>query len=182
MRTRIKWILISVEIIVIYSTLSLVRSLTKFLDERGMLSLTIYCIAALFCMLFITYIVKKKPPALNIVFLVPVLAAYGLLFLKMKILVERVHLIEYGLLGFLLTSALYDKLGKIQSAAGAFFSAAIVGYIDEVIQYFLPNRVYDLRDVGFNALSGGFGIAFFVILHWIHLKKVRHSIQPHSGS
>jgi len=45
--------------------------------------------------------------------------------------------------------------------------AAATGYVDEAIQYFLPNRVYDLRDVGFNALAGFGGIVVFAVLHWV---------------
>ena len=33
-------------------------------------------------------------------------------------------------------------------------ATGILGWIDEGIQAFLPNRYYDLRDVAFNALAG----------------------------
>ena len=36
---------------------------------------------------------------------------------------------------------------------------ALLSWLDEGIQASLPNRVYDVRDVGFNALAGLVAIA-----------------------
>ena len=36
---------------------------------------------------------------------------------------------------------------------------ALLGWLDEGIQALLPNRVYDIRDVAFNALAGLMAIA-----------------------
>ena len=32
-------------------------------------------------------------------------------------------------------------------------ATVLLGWLDEGIQWLLPNRVYDIRDVGFNALA-----------------------------
>ena len=40
------------------------------------------------------------------------------------------------------------------------FVAGLAGWGDELIQYFLPNRVYDLRDVAFNAEAAALVVAF----------------------
>ena len=37
--------------------------------------------------------------------------------------------------------------------------AAAVGWLDEAVQGILPNRIYDLRDVAFNALAAGLALA-----------------------
>jgi hypothetical protein len=39
-------------------------------------------------------------------------------------------------------------------AALAFALTVLLGFFDELIQAILPNRVFDLIDVGFNALAG----------------------------
>ncbi len=41
---------------------------------------------------------------------------------------------------------------------------ALLGWIDEGIQSLLPNRAYDLRDVGFNALAGLMAIVASLLL------------------
>jgi len=167
MKTRTKWIIIVSEILIIYSTLYIVRFITTFLRERGLLSLTIYILTAVFFLLVALYVLRLRPPLPSILLLIPVIAAYGVMFLKMKIPVERIHLLEYGLLGFMLTGALNDRWSAGRSAGVALALAAAAGYVDEAIQYFLPNRVYDLRDVGFNTLAGLGGIVVFAVLHWV---------------
>ena len=44
-------------------------------------------------------------------------------------------------------------------AALAVAVTALFGWLDEGIQAILPNRVYDIRDVGFNVLAGLIAIA-----------------------
>jgi VanZ family protein len=41
--------------------------------------------------------------------------------------------------------------------AAAAALAAAIGYVDELIQWILPGRVYDLRDVAMNALGAVLG-------------------------
>ena len=42
--------------------------------------------------------------------------------------------------------------------------AASVGLLDEAIQYLLPNRFGDIRDVGFNLLAGVMGLVITTLL------------------
>lgn len=74
---------------------------------------------------------------------------------------ERIHIVEYGLLGILV----YRGYNRI---AYPFFRAAvfvgIVGIGDEFIQWMLPNRVGEIKDIGLNLLGGIFGI-FAIMMH-----------------
>ena len=47
--------------------------------------------------------------------------------------------------------------GAFAGYAAAAVLAATIGYVDELIQWLLPTRVYDLRDVGMNALGAVLG-------------------------
>jgi len=69
---------------------------------------------------------------------------------------ERIHLIEYGFLGFLLFR-LFDSSFRF-SFFIALFLVLLFGILDEIIQFFLPNRVGDLKDVIVNFLGGLWGI------------------------
>ncbi len=69
---------------------------------------------------------------------------------------ERIHIFQYGLLGFLvmlevrnrpLKMSLYLALGVVVLTACA----------DELFQAFLPYRVGDIRDVGFGLVGGAWG-------------------------
>jgi len=71
---------------------------------------------------------------------------------------ERTHLIEYSLVAILIHQALIERQRQGRqvpsSAALAVVVTALLGLLDECIQAILPNRVFDLVDIGFNALAG----------------------------
>lgn len=67
---------------------------------------------------------------------------------------EQVHFIEYGILSALVYVALTHD---IKNKSIYFLSSLIVsvfGAGDEVIQWILPNRVFDVRDLVMNVIAG----------------------------
>jgi len=68
--------------------------------------------------------------------------------------VEVTHFLEYGVLSFFIFKALSHHI-KNQSI---YFSATLItlifGILDEVIQWIVPGRVWNFKDVGMNAVSG----------------------------
>ncbi|WP_456434047.1 VanZ family protein [Thermosulfuriphilus sp.] len=78
---------------------------------------------------------------------------------QLRIVEERVHLLQYSLLAFCLHQALSFRLKK-----GVFWVAlaisALCGLGDEIIQGFHPLRHFDIRDVAINALASGLGAGF----------------------
>ncbi len=78
----------------------------------------------------------------------------------MQIPEERVHLLIYGILAF---SMCYDYTHKMYSGLSwVLLALLLVSSADELFQYFLPYRVGDLRDVGFNMLGSLWGIGLFI--------------------
>jgi VanZ family protein len=86
---------------------------------------------------------------------------------------ERLHFLTYGLAGWLLCWSLEAWLVKIYSAKPSekmnllmawllpCFLVWLAGGVDELIQWWLPNRVFDIRDIIFNGTAGMTGIALF---------------------
>ena len=75
---------------------------------------------------------------------------------------EAIHFLEYGLLGFLLFKAFRHHIHDKSVYFAAFLLGAMIGLFDEILQWMVPLRYWDLRDVGLNALSVGlFQIAFW---------------------
>jgi VanZ like family len=76
---------------------------------------------------------------------------------------ERIHLVQFGLLGLLACPSL-----KGREEAGwiwlwkPFLFVFLVGVADEVLQWFLPDRVFDLRDILFNTVGGIWGILLYM--------------------
>ncbi|MDH3347335.1 MAG: VanZ family protein [Desulfobulbaceae bacterium] len=76
---------------------------------------------------------------------------------------ERFHLVLFGLLGF---SAAHDNIKSkpwLQCLIAALFCVSVAG-LDELFQYFLPDRVGDPRDVLFGAVGGIWGLLIYLVL------------------
>lgn len=67
---------------------------------------------------------------------------------------EKTHFLYYGFLGFLVHRALRQHLEGSVLYTGVIALVAIIGLGDELIQYALPGRFFEWKDVGLNALSG----------------------------
>lgn len=66
---------------------------------------------------------------------------------------EAVHFVEYGLLAVLLFSALSHRVHDATIYGAVLALGASVGIVDEGIQWVMPKRVWDLRDIGLNCLG-----------------------------
>lgn len=67
---------------------------------------------------------------------------------------EQVHFIEYGILSGLIYIALSHNVHNISIYFLCTFIVFAFGAIDEVIQWILPNRVFDIRDIIMNGIAG----------------------------
>ncbi len=64
---------------------------------------------------------------------------------------EAVHLLEYGILCWLIYRAIRPAEPNAVVLLSAVLLGAIMGTVDEIIQWITPERVWDLRDVVLNA-------------------------------
>jgi hypothetical protein len=76
---------------------------------------------------------------------------------------ERLHLLEYGILGMMVCWAAGYPNGL--RLLLALLAVIVAGGVDEMIQYFLPNRYWDIRDIWFNSLGGILGLGLGVLLN-----------------
>jgi hypothetical protein len=107
---------------------------------------------------------ERRPLPLSVLALATGLFAFGLYFPSFPS--ERFHFLEYGLLGALVLRA---SLKTRPAHWGASFGLAAlvltsIGVMDEVIQYFLPSRVFDWRDIWFNLSGGVLGFAAYLVV------------------
>ncbi len=94
-------------------------------------------------------------------------ASAVILYLKRNNPVEQVHLVEYGLAGFLAWRAAPSPGADRTSLASyaAWTAAALgAGVLDEIIQAWLPNRVCDWRDMVLNVVSVPVGLAVAALM------------------
>lgn len=77
--------------------------------------------------------------------------------------VERTHLVEYAVLATALDGALANgRSGNVRHWSAWLLTSAL-GAVDEAIQAALPRRVFDVRDILFNATAAGAAIAIPVV-------------------
>lgn len=71
---------------------------------------------------------------------------------------EKLHLLEYGGLSWLIQEALPRDMAPGAQACWTLGIVCVVGTGDEGLQWLLPNRVFEWKDVGLNIVSGAIGL------------------------
>ncbi|MDP8211946.1 MAG: VanZ family protein [Candidatus Zapsychrus exili] len=150
----------------IYSTLYIVRPICSFLKENIPFSIVAnFLLVALFSAIIFLFLRKVKVRMISTyVLLLLILSMYLFGFMSIKITEEKIHFIEYGILVFLVYWASIVDFKDPHSYIIAFFVAFFVGWADEGIQYLLPNRYYDIRDVVFNGVGSALGLCLIFIM------------------
>jgi hypothetical protein len=123
--------------------------------------LALFLLAAI---VFIIFIIIKKlyvsvvPSAM----IITAIIAYTR---TMDIIAERIHLLQFAALGFLIA---FDNIrfDKKRGLLYALLWCFLVPVIDEVFQYFLPSRVGDYRDVFFGFIGGVGGILLYFSVYF----------------
>ena len=168
-REKRLWVWTLVVVAAIYSTLGLTATLATTLLEAGIF--TNAFIVAFFLMLVavLTQGLRVQPRGVEISIGIGIAAVYLMVFARMGI-VERTHLFEYSVVATLIYEALKERIsqGRIVRVPAllAILISSLIGVVDECIQWFLPSRVFDLIDMGFNALASLMAVIANVVLTW----------------
>ena len=144
-------------VLLIYISLPFARTILNHLYAslgKDVLSLSVNILLLIF-ILYTSYKLFKKGIK-AIILTVTVLLIAFLFASDMERPEERIHFIQYGLLGFLMFK-MFKSFSFIILGVSVLM-LFLVGGVDEIIQYFLPNRVGDIRDVIFNFLGGLLGL------------------------
>ncbi len=180
-RERRLWSALVVVLVTIYATLGSVPAIAAILRERNYLTngmgfmsfVTLVVIAILF--------VRRHPGRAEIAVGVGILIVYLMAWLRIGIGTpeERTHLFEYSLVAALVHEALLERRENGRHVPVPTILALIIsiflGWLDEGIQSLLPNRVYDIIDVCFNALAATMIIGarwlLAFVLHWVQARR-----------
>ncbi|UCH45124.1 MAG: VanZ family protein [Nitrospiraceae bacterium] len=156
----IKWFLAVVCTGIIFTTIPLARGLQKLVyDTVGKEFFTYFVLftvlAGLIVLLYILIIklqVRKPSQYLWIILCSGTLIYFT--FQLRKHPEEAIHLLEYGVLACLLLNALGHRIKDWTAYITAGLLVVFIGTVDECVQWVLPSRVWDYKDVGINALAG----------------------------
>jgi hypothetical protein len=158
-------------VLAIYSTLGLAGTFAEALLDRGILDLA-YVVSFFFVLLAIAgTALRKRADGREIWLVLGMAAVFVMVVVRMGIgPAERTHLFEYGLVAVLIHQALTERARNGRRvpfpAVVTVVVTSALGWIDEGIQALLPNRVYDLGDVGTNAFAAVMATLASVVLAW----------------
>ncbi len=126
----------------------LVTWLNSYLIAGGILSFAL----VLLSLLYLQNSKKNVHGGIYILALVLLLASAMAVFLKILSPVETLHFLVFSIFGWVSAATFGAVKGLV--------AITCVAVSDEVLQYFLPERVGDLHDIMINLVSGGFGVLF----------------------
>lgn len=153
----------------IYGTLSVARIVSNALRDAGWLKRTV-AIAFAFVAAAVVGVALRVPALRRprtALLLLAAAGAYALVIWPMDSPEEKLHFVEYGLVGVLAFLSMPAAWTTVRRALGAFLFTGAAGWVDEGIQAVLPNRYYDLRDVAFNAAAGAMALTTFLVLRFV---------------
>jgi len=180
-RERRLWLWTVVVLVAIYSTLGPAAELAAALRERNLLRVTSAAVLLLVVAVIAVPWARRRPGLREIGAVIGIAAVYLATMIRIPVLEARSHLFEYGLVAILIYHALIERRRNGRQvpvpALIAAAATALLGWIDEGIQAFLPNRTYDIVDVGLNAIFGLMAIVASVFMAWARsldiLKRLR---------
>lgn len=170
-----RWLMVVLYTAFIYATLSAMpkiwRALWRYTEGRIDL-IGGLVVGFVFVALVITIIVKRlRLPAVGGLLVLSV--AYVWLLLQLGTSpAERLHLAEYGLLGFFIFRAFLLDFSYQKSLLLAWLLACLLGAGDEGLQWILPSRVFEWKDIWLNAASSGLGL-LIVSLFYVFPRRSR---------
>jgi VanZ family protein len=160
MKRALNLLILAVYLVFLFSTLGVAADWWDYLESRFGVALYLTFYFFLIVILFfiaVRYlrINSNKPKT---VLLSAALFIYGvMLYFLRELPVEQIHLIEYGLLSFLVYLSVPFKK-PLKRYLFTLVAVSLIGYADEIVQFFLPGRYFTYTDVLVNALSGLCGI------------------------
>jgi len=140
----------------IYGTLGIARTVQQTLNKAGFEPFFFQCLFVLSIVITGYLLVAFRVKGLSnyLCLAVLIFTFYWLFKEVIATPVEKLHFIQYGLLTFLV---FYTLQFSIRDRFLYFWTAMAVfgaGCLDESIQFYLPDRVYDPRDIVINGVAG----------------------------
>ena len=161
------WVLILVYVLFIYVSLPFFPVFIGFMRSfipKEFLNLLSLVLSISFFLMLSGWVYNKNYKAKQFLLIISPLLLLTYLSLSLDVWVERIHFIEYAVLGLLISRAV-----NVRTLNGIIYTGCLItliGAVDEIIQWFLPNRVGDMRDVFMNSVGGLSGLWLGRFLFW----------------
>lgn len=159
------WIAALAYVTSIYATLGVVPAPLAYLRSHNLLRFTIALLFAA-CLAYLLKVMHSRTRNPWRFFGLLVLAGvYATVVTMVRRPEEKIHFIQYGLVGALFARALRHHLPRPIAAYGvALAIASVAGWLDEMLQGLLPNRHYDVSDIYLDAASAFLGLLVYALI------------------
>ena len=185
-REKRLWFAAGLCTLLIYSSLYIARPAAELLRERNLLRLAVV-LSFLAAGSLVAWRLLATRAGWRVLVTAGVIGAGYLALLTAIPMMpeERLHFLEYGVVAALVYLALRerraglvesgidvgDRVARLPPLATAVVVTGIIGWLDEGIQAILPNRVYDVRDVTFNAVAALISVASLKLVEWARQRE-----------
>lgn len=170
------WILVFMVLVTIFSTLAIGSPLQEMLRNQNVQAIFFALGMILTGTTIIIHGLKVRPSKTEIAIWSGLAAIYIMFFFRLGA-PERSHLMEYSVLAIFIHNALSERLkngNKLpQIELFAILITAFFGILDESIQSFIPDRVFDFEDIFFNIFAGLLAVSASWILGWAKRKGIK---------
>ena len=157
----LRWLAVVAWIAVIYTTIPVVRSLREYFVARWpaeLIGVGVILVVVALCAAGLVLLRRRRLqlPVADAAWLIVIAAVIVIWTWRlMEQPEETVHFLEYGVLGVLLFRALRFRIHDSTIFVAGALIGILVGIFDEIIQWLVPGRYWDLRDI---VLNGGASI------------------------
>ena len=153
------WCYVAVGVVIIYSTIPVARTIRESVDARIGNEIFLICSIVLVLVGGIMAFRNLRRRTLSrgaYIWLGGILTAFiAQIYSLQDIPEEAIHVAEYALISFMVFRALVHRIRDYGIYLIATMITGMVGMVDEYIQWFVPNRVFDLADIATNFIAGG---------------------------
>lgn len=175
-RERRLWTAAALIILVIYFALGLTVEWLRLLQDSGW-GAGVFLLGCLILLVsLVTRGITAIPNRKEVAVAVGIVILYSVTLSYIEHPEERIHVIMYGVVALLIYAALLErsvrgrKITTVSIVVVAVTTA--LGSIDEVLQFVLPNRVFDVHDILYNILASILAVISNGCLRWVRGQSV----------
>lgn len=153
------WLWVGAWILFIYTSIPLARSVQTTIRDLGAQAIFLWITYLAFGLATILVIraVRRKHISLSpwqVLILLVILGTFSWLTWTLRAHPEEaLHFVQYGVLSLLIFRALLHHISDWSIYLLAAMLGTVFGILDEMIQWVVPNRVFDFRDIGINIFA-----------------------------
>ncbi|MCY4232287.1 MAG: VanZ family protein [Bacteroidetes bacterium] len=164
------WVIACLCVLTIYSTLTIARDWLLLIESFGWGLILFVLVSTSVLVFVVTQGLRSLPKVKEILVSIVTVVIYWLVISEIDHPEERVHVIIYGIVAFVIHAALIERSihgKKIPLINLVVIGAvAVIGTIDEIIQIGLSDRVFDIHDIWYDVLAAVLAVTFNSSLRW----------------